>query len=284
MDNESKNEYDVMPSMGIFYPHIRRIKRETINEVDMTTCEEICRGYGFKCGYISDTFMGGGYKDFIVYQKLDIDPVEYRNLITAQDWKAVIELDKPYIKRIYDLHDCIHALDLQTPLYFEVAWVGNCGIFGSDDVYRQSYCGGRDITSWESIINHWATCIHDTTRVLSKGVYLIASTDSLKPSEDAIMHDFTTEQALDICKEFFPKEKFTIMVGKRACDTNTEPYKAILIGDEGIRQKGVLRFVKNKNGMVTMCSSAPLCGEQKTSLLRSSMRESIRSAVLFIIN
>jgi len=284
MDNESKNEYDVMPSMGIFYPHIRRIRKETINEVDMTTCEEICRDYGFKCGYISDTFMGGGYKDFIVYQKLDIDPVEYRSLLKAKDWKAAAELEKPYIKRIYDLHDCIHALDLRTPLYFEVAWVGNCGLFGSDDVYRQSYCGGRDVTSWESIIDHWDTSIHDTARVLSKGVYLIASTYSLKPSEDAIMHDFTTEQALGICKELFPSEKFTIMVGKRACDTNTEPYKAILIGDEGIRQKGVLRFVKNKNGMVTMHSSAPLCGETETSLLRSSMWESIRSAVLFLIN
>lgn len=276
--DESKNEYDVMPSMGLYYTHLRDIKRESPNAVDMTACKEICRAYGFECGYIS-----GWHKHFIVYQKLDIDPVEYRSLIKAEDWKAVIELEEPYIKRIHDMHDCIHALDLQTPLYFRVGWVGNCGIFGSDDTSRQSYCDGRSITRWERIIDEWEPCIYDTKSVLSKGVYIIASTDSLKPSEDAIMHDFTTEQALDICKELFPSEKFTIMVGKRGCDDDTEPYKAILIGDKGINQKGILRFVKNEKGLVTMRSSAPLCGERNASLLRSSMRESIRSAVLFLI-
>ena len=63
--DESKNEYDVMPSMGLYYTHLRDIK-QTPNAVDMTACKEICRAYGFECGYIS-----GWHKHFIVYHSTD---------------------------------------------------------------------------------------------------------------------------------------------------------------------------------------------------------------------
>jgi hypothetical protein len=173
-------------------------------------------------------------------------------------WKITDSYNDTY----YKLHDCIHELDEQTDLLFRCGWCGNCGLFGSDDVYRQTYSFADGLHSWNNIISNWSPLIHDTTSKFSKGVYIYATTLYLKPQpqNSPLMEDFEPI-ILEKVKELLDKKyKYSFECGKRGYDETS--YKALVVryakNDEYC---GMLRFTRDNVGRYFITAAAPLCGE-----------------------
>jgi hypothetical protein len=81
-----------------------------------------------------------------------------------------------------------------------------------------------------------------------------------------------------VATELYPGKKISIAKGKRACDTDTDAYKAILVG-EGMNQLGSLTIYESKSGAVQMGVRAVLGGETSTSLSATEYREQIKDAL-----
>lgn len=184
MQNEEtkyfNNEYDNMPSIDYDYDENRiRMKQDNTNLIDWNKVAEICKKYGFSYTIINSTF-GGNDCEFIAYKKMGIDATQYMEWYKNKDYDKIREEDKKAKDTFLKLHDCIHELDEETKLIFRTGWAGNCGLFGSNDVRRQTYSFGSHLIGWESITDKWSPLIHDTNKKLSKGVYALMSTYFIK--------------------------------------------------------------------------------------------------------
>jgi hypothetical protein len=234
----------------------------------MDLAKSICAKYGFGCTYINSTF-GGDDAVFVVYLKTKVNADEYKALRKAYDRNNRESMERfwavgeGYENTYLEMHKCVNELDEQTALMFDYGWHGNCGLFGSHDVKRQSYSGGDSLTSWESILDRWNSSIHDTLSRLSKGVYVMMYTHYIKPeAEDSPILDDTMEQALldAVRKELSDKYVANYEMGKRQYDK--ESYKALIVRyKDGNDYSCMIRFSRDWIGRYIIYSAAPLCGE-----------------------
>ena len=278
----SNNEFSNMPSVDYGTIISERIRSRNKNRVDMDKAREICSRYGFKCTYINSTFGGDG-ADFIVYLKTDINVDEYGKLTkfaTNEDTKKYWDIRNGYNETFIRMHNCLHELDEQTYLMFECGWHGNCGLFGSSDVYRQTYCGGDRLVGWNSIVDNWSPSIHDTARQLSKGVYVLASTYYIKPfAEDSPNLEDMEDTLLGIAKGLLSSEFVAEFEnGKRQYDN--EPYKALVVRyKRGNDYCCMLRFSRDWMGRYSLYSARPLCGERSWVMDWKNPKDDLMSAL-----
>lgn len=278
----ANNEFKNMPSIDYGTLISNGLSERNKSRVDMDKAREICAKYGFKCTYINSTF-GGDDAEFVVYFKTDINVDEYNKITkfaTDEDTKKFWEIKDSYKNMFLKLHDCMHELDEQTYLMFECDWHGNCGLFGSSDVYKQTYCGGDRVVSWNSIVDKWSPIIHDTTRQLSKGVYVLASTYYLKPlAEDSPKLKVMEDTLLDLTKELLSSEFVAkYEKGKRQCDN--EPYKALVVRyKQNNEYCCMIRFFRDWLGRYKIYSARPLCGESSWVMDWKNPKDDLLSAL-----
>ena len=192
-------------------------------------------------------------------------------------------MEKKAAPRYLQLHMCINELDRRTNLYFRCGWSGNCGLFGSNDVRRQSYSFGSHVTSWWEMTDRYSPACYNTMTRPPKGVYLLMETDEAKIDTAYVFDDFTMEKALEVARELFPDEVIELRTGKRQCDTNTPSYQAIVVGD-GMNQSGSLTFSKSAHGVVSMSVRVPLAGEHDYKIKCDKLSECLREAIQFMLN
>ena len=271
-----------MPSVDYGTIISERLCSRNKNRVDMDKAREICSRYGFKCTYINSTFGGDG-ADFVVYLKTDINVDEYSRMsksATNEDRKKYWDMVNTYNDTFLKLHNCLHELDEQTYLMFECGWHGNCGLFGSSDVYRQTYCGGDMIMGWNSIINNWSPCIYDTARQLSKGVYVLASTYYVKPfMEDSPNLEDMEDTLIGIVKGLLSSEFVAEFEnGKRQYDN--EPYKALVVRYKRDREYCcMIRLFRDWLGRYKIYTARPLCGERSWVMDWKNPKDDLTSAL-----
>ena len=172
------NEYENMPSLD-YRNHIGHMNNSNKNLVDWEKVGEICNKHGFLYTIINSTF-GGNDCEFVVYTNPSFSEAQYNEWLKNKDYDTIREQMKLHESVFRRLHDCVHELDENTRLVFRTGWAGNCGIFGSDDVKRQSYSFGSWFDDWRYISDKWSPLIHDTDRKLKKGVYIMMSTYYMK--------------------------------------------------------------------------------------------------------
>lgn len=256
----SNNEFDNMPSLDFYNSHYRLYKtnRDTI---DWDEVNRIVKSFGLEYTLISRTFSDD-YNDVVVFHKIE----------DGDDLPAFCHL----------LHECIHELDIRTNLYWDSAWNGNCGIFGSNDVKRSVYSGGNHVWSWKSITNIWSPSIYDTKRVLKEGDYLLMSTHYGKIKEENVIEDFSLEETLEYIRSIAPNNHVNIKHGKRGCDSYT--YDAIVIDNNRDQYCGLLKFNQDVNGVVVVTTAVPLAGEFGRTLLKSKWKEQIQDLVNYVVS
>lgn len=184
----ANNEYENMPSIDYRYcENQKRFFTGYKHLVDWELVKSICNKYGFDYTTIDGTFCrveiegeNGFGSEFIVYKKLDIDYKYYDELERSGRYDLLRKLKDDRMDMMLKLHDCVHELDEKTNLVFEIGWNGNCGTFGSHDIYRMTYSFGNSLFSWRYIIDRWHPSIHNTNAKLERGVYLMMTTRHLK--------------------------------------------------------------------------------------------------------
>ena len=280
------NEFDNMPSIDYGTLKSDGLNSRNKSRVDMDKAREICAKYGFKCTYINSTFGGDG-AEFIVYLKTDIDVNEYDKLRKAYlngNDREVAEkfwtFRRRYEQTFLNLHECMHELDEQTYLMFECGWHGNCGLFGSNDVRKKTYRGGDGLVNWNSITDWWSPLIHDTTRQLSKGIYVLASTRYIKPlMEDSPKLEEMEETLLNLTKELL-SNKFVAAFenGKRQCDNDS--YNALVVRYKDNNEYCcMIRFFRDWMGRYTIYTARPLCGQTDWVMDWKNPKDDILSAL-----
>lgn len=281
------NEFSNMPSIDYGTLKSERLNAKRKSRVDFEKAEKICAKYGFKCTYIDSTF-GGDDAEFVIYLKTDIPADYYAELVKnlgkndKENDKKFLDAYERYKPTFLKLHDCIHELDEQTYLMFECGWVGNCGMFGSNDVYKQSYCGASSIKSWASITNCWSPSIYNTLSRLSKGVYVMASTNYLKPvCEDSPALVDMEQTLLDLTRSLISgKYVANFECGKRQCDGKEEPYKALVIRYKDNNEYcSMMRFSRDWMGRYKILSASPLCGQSSWVMDWKNPKDDILSAI-----
>ena len=263
------NEFSNMPSIDYGTLKSERLNARRKSRIDLDLAKSICNKYGFKCGYIDSTF-GGDDADFVVWFKTDINPDEFNTLRKAyykdenakkRYWELV---GNGRYNDIYKkLHECMHELDEQTALMFDCGWHGNCGLFGSNDVRRMSYSGGDSVYSWYSIVEDiWASCIHNTRSVLSKGVYILTHTYYVKPEiQDSPEIEEMEQTILRLVRENLNDEFVAnFETGKRQCD-GKESYKALVVRYKNGEYSCMIRLAREWTGRYKMTQASPLGGE-----------------------
>jgi hypothetical protein len=259
-----------------------RLRRVNLNRVDLNKVKEICNKYGFDYSLVYSTF-GGDDIEFVLYYKTDLNESEFNTkreeMKAKRDWALYREWNDNLIGKRLAMHRCVNELDLATDLYFEVSWSGNSGLFGSHNIGYMTY---RDthLESWEELKKHYSL-IYDFR--MPRGVFLTIKTYYLKPDLSKCMFDFTIEDAFKVAKELYPSKanQLEIVTGKRACDTNSDPYQAILVG-KGLNQVGSLTIGKSDAGVVHLGIRAILGGETSTRLNPARYREQIKDALAYI--
>jgi len=165
------NEFSNMPSI-VSYTVTNRICPRNLDKAAIDEIKTICNKHGFKCGLIHSTF-GGDDISVVVYYKTNISQNQWDAWKKAKDYDKMRQQTLAFKEKFMELHNCIHELDENSLLYFDCAWSGNCGLFANDDVTHKSYCGASSLKDWSYIENWFSPLIHDTTSVLSKGVYVM---------------------------------------------------------------------------------------------------------------
>ena len=261
-----------------------RLSRANLNRVDLNKVKAICDKYGFGYSLVHKTFGGDGV-EFILYYKTDLNESEfnakYEEMRAKRDYSLYREWCDNYIHKMLAMHRCVNELDIATDLFFEVSWSGNVGIFGSHDVRYLTYSNQcTSLRSWKEL-NERYSLIYDFR--MPRGVFLTITTYHLKPDLSQCLFDFTIEDAFKVAKELYPSKanQMAIVTGKRACDTNSDPYQAILIG-KGIDQMGSLTIWKTKIGAVHLGIRAVLGGETSRALHPARYREQIKDALEYI--
>ena len=177
------NEYKNMPSIGRGCG--QRLTTKSNKVIDWQLVDQIVKKYGFRYCLIQSTFGSYGERgvyetDFVLYYKTDISNDWFQQKRKNQEWEVLQEQGRRFADICFKMHDCVHELDEMTELGFNTCWVGNVGLFGSDDVRRTSYSGGSGLSTWESITNWRSPLIHNTELKLSKGVYIMMYSGYLK--------------------------------------------------------------------------------------------------------
>lgn len=253
-----------------------RFSRENLNRVDFDKVKEICNKYGFDYSLVYSTF-GGDDIEFILYYKTDISESEYKAMRDAKEWALYREWNDNLTDKRLAMHRCLNELDLATELYFEVSWSGNVGLFGSHNIGYMTY-RDTNLESYDELKEHYSL-IYDFR--MPRGVFLTIKTYHLKPDLSKYLSDFSIEDAFKVATELYPNKPISIVKGKRASDTNMEPYQAILVG-KGLNQVGSLTIWKSGGGIVQMGIRAVLGGETSTRLSATNYREQIKDALRFI--
>ena len=278
---EETLEFATMPSKQFCTAcDTTRFSRQNLNRVDLNKVKEICDKYGFGYSLIYSTFGGDGI-EFVLYYKTDLNESEYNakreEMKAKRDWALYREWNENLVDKRLAMHRCVNELDLATELYFEVSWSGNSGLFGSHNIGYLTYRDTR-LESWEELKKHYSL-IYDFR--MPRGVFLTIKTYHLKPDLSKYLSDFSIEDAFKVATELFPNKEISIVTGKRACDTNSDPYQAILVG-KGLNQVGSLTIWKSGGGIVQMGIRAVLGGETSTRLLATDYREQIKDALIYI--
>ena len=180
----ANNEYPDMPSID-FHPTSFRLTEDNMDNIEWDVVNNICSKHGFKCTIVKSTF--GGDHDIDVFINKVIDCVEYEwfeNLRKERKYGLLAKLNEGFEDELHSLHDCINDLDINTNLYFRWGWIGNCGIFGSHDVRRNTYCEGRSLESYNDFVRACDPMIHDTAKKFKKGVYVSVRTYLGKMAKD----------------------------------------------------------------------------------------------------
>ena len=280
------NEFANMPSVDYGTLRSDDLCAKNKSRIDMDKAKEICTKYGFGCTYINSTF-GGDDADFVVYFKMPINTDEYEKLRN----KAYRDNDKESQEKCWairnqysdiyaKMHKCMHELDEQTYLMFECGWSGNCGLFGSDDVYRKTYLGCNSISSWEDILRHWHPSIHDTRYRMAKGVYIYAYTRYLKPEKQNSpeLDEKMENKLLEEVKKYLSKGYTAgYEVGKRQYDD--KPYKALVIRYKDGSYCSMMCFSRDWLGRYRITSAKPLCGESNWVMDWENPKDDIVSAL-----
>jgi len=284
------NEFESMPSIDYRYANPPYLTRANKGRIDWDKVKEICDKYGFKYCLIHNTF-GSDRVDFVLYLKTNITTDYYdtcrKAYLDNKDKLGVfLSMRKEYEPTRIKLHECVHELDEETDLMFDCGWSGNCGLFGSDDVYRTSYSGG-DLVRWSSIIDWWSPCIHDTLDNLSRGTYVMIHTPYIKPQhqESPLMEDF--EPALLKMVQDIIGKKYTAKFeqGKRQCDGNCEPYRALIVRTANKGDYcGMVTFSRDWMGRYHIKTAAPLAGESHWEMNWKEPLDDLKSAVLYFVN
>lgn len=283
----ANNEFENMPSVDYCLATSPDLCKRNQNRIDFNKVSEICKKYGFNYTLINSTFGGDGVY-FMVYLKTNEDVALFDKRfkdLTDNEKRLRWNLNKSYNDTYRKLHDCIHELDEQTDLLFRCSWCGNCGLFGSNDVKRQTYSFADGLDSWRNITNHWSPLIHDITSKLSKGVYIYGTSSQLKPQpEDSpLMEDFEPI-ILEKVKELLSKKyKYSFEYGKRGCDTNTPSYKALVIRyADNDEYCGMIRFNRDNIGRYFIKTAAPLCGETSWKMDWENPTEDLARALDYV--
>lgn len=179
------NEYPNMPSVGYFLSGSERLTTKNRSMVDWDCVDKIVKKYGLHYTTINDTFCcylewGVFQTEFVLYFKTELDSDYIDSLEKNGEYDIVRKYTATYDDIPQRLHDCVHELDEQTPLFFDNGWAGNCGRFGSDDVKRNTYSFGDRLHTWRYIEDRWSPLIHDTNMKLKKGVYFFMTSRHLK--------------------------------------------------------------------------------------------------------
>ena len=258
----ANNEFDNMPSIDYGTLLSERLCKKNKHRIDLDKVKEICDKYGFGYTFINSTF-GGDDADFLVYYKTDIN-ADYFKGLWKTDNDAYWALREKYEETSLRLHQCIHELDEQTNLMFECGWSGNCGLFGSHDVKRQTYSGGSGLVGWESIMDYWDSCIHDTLYHLKKGVYVIMYTRYLKPEiQDSPSLEEFEQIVLGLVKNML-KDEFVANFETGKVGYESEPYRTLVIREKRNNcYYSQIQITRDWMGKFRFRRHAPLCGECK---------------------
>ena len=261
-----------------------RLSRVNLNRVDLNKVKAICDKYGFGYSLVHKTFGSDGV-EFVLYYKTDLNESEFNakreEMKAKRDWSLYREWCDRYVDKMLAMHRCVNELDIETDLYFEASWSGNVGVFGSHNVCYLTYSRScTSLRSWKEL-NEYYKLIYDFR--MPRGVFLTLTTYYLKPDLSKCMFDFTIEDAFKVAKELYPSKanQLEIVTGKRACDTNSDPYQAILVG-KGLNQVGSLTIGKSGAGVVHLGIRAILGGETSTRLNPARYREQIKDALAYI--
>ena len=284
------NEFIDMPSIDFCTITATDMDTDNRKELQIDNIKEICKKHGFNFCFIDDTFGGNG-SYFVVYRKLelelDVDKFGALRKLACKDYEKRVEyqnivnqFDPIYIA----LHECVNELDQYTDLFFDHGQVGNCGVFGSHDINRISYCGGDGTYSWEDILNRWSPMIHNTRSVLSKGVYVLITTQYIKPKiqQSPTLEDFEPK-LLEIAKSLI-EDLYTVdfETGKRGCDSTD--YKAMVIRDKKTKDyRFMLRFSRCWWGQYFVARCMPLCGESEWVFDWANPTDALKKALVSVI-
>lgn len=271
------NEFNDMPSTDYCTPNCPNLTIKSIND-EMETIKAICGKHGFEATTILKTF-GGGTPELLIYKRIDVDN-DFVNAIDAERkmrkydlmW-SLMDCSEPLVDA---LHTCVNELDKNVNVLFECGWAGNVGKYGSDNVRYKSY-SFIGLWSWSALMDKF-DLITDVRRKLRKGVYLIASSRYGKFDPDCVIDNFAIEDALSAAQavEGINAE---IVHGKRQCDSDCEPYDAILVTTADGSQLGSLKFdVNDLTHIVTAKVRKVLCGEYSTNL-KTDFRQQIMDMV-----
>lgn len=260
----ANNEYESMPSLDFSFRH-NGLTKENMARVDWDLVGEICKKYGFgykifKCTY-SDRVLCA------IYIKTDISVEKFNELNKAfhnskEDRERYWAMCHSYDDTFRKLHDCMHELDEQTDLMFECGWSGNCGLFGSHDVERQTYSFGSRSINWSYITDRYSHHCYSTPCFFSKGIYVMVDTQYIKPQEQNSpnLADFEPK-LLEIARGLLSNEFVAdFESGKRNCDTNG--YRALVVRYKDTNEYCcMIRFFRDNMGKYTIYHAKPLCGE-----------------------
>ena len=254
------NEFDNMPSID-YYDSSYRLGHFNKETIDWDEVGRIVKSFGLEYVLISRTFSDS-FIDVVVYHKIE----------DGDDLPAYCHL----------LHNCIHELDLKTNLYWRTSWNGNVGIFGSNDVKRQTYSFGDRIWKWKNILNNWESSIHDTKRVLKEGDYLLMDTSYGKIKHDNVFTDFNIVETIEYIRSIAPSHKVALENGKRLYDKYS--FDAVVIRNSNDQYCGLLKFDKDVNDVVNVIYATPLCGESEVMLRKSDWKEQVKNMVNFVVS
>lgn len=275
----TNNEFADMPSID-YHSSSYRLYKNNMNCIDWDKVNEICTKHGFRCVIVKRTFSDE-YIDVFILHKTDITNTHYQELRKAKDYKELNALETQRKDLFLKLHDCLHELDLETNLYFDCGWVGNCGLFGSNDVKRICYSHASNLVTSTEIFNIWSPLIYDTrSKISSNAVYVMCHTAHAKFNPTYVFDEFTDDLALSTAKEIQPNLNIEFEVGKRGCDDAS--YKALVVRDKKGNYIGSMRFNKDMHGIVYVTTMVPLAGQRSFKTKRNDFRKDMEGELHFM--
>lgn len=281
------NEYPNMPSIDYGCSSYHITEKNYKDGCDWDKVKEICSKHGFafrlvRCNYKSEITV-------VIYKKTDLDQDEYIRICkdyknSEEDLQTFRKLIRSHDGTFYALHDCLHELDEETNLYFRCGWAGNVGLFGSHDVRRNVYSFADWLHTYKDLLNEFEPSLYDAGRNFDKGVYAYATANKFKIDESQVFADFTNEMALQVMREYKPELNFDVRTGKRQCDTDSQPYEAIVVSGSKCGQYGSFTINKDAHNIVYLSVRVPLAGEHSRRLTPQDYVKTIQDSIEFMLH